>query len=360
MNLGSYIFVNQQYQNIPKTSLKVIEDLQNIYIEQEQYWKVHEVQFDIETESMLSTSQEKSDEEMVEIIPEENPYTLMIESMKDQSIVLEGLKEEIGSALFNEKFRETISTFFPTDTSKPELRDVGHLASEEQQRILDVKNITPWPIGHLLHSNFDVSEERQQNPALNFLTTKPISFRSIYVSKWAYNIMVAYILLLVSGGIVFLFSLLIGGLGETEYPMLVYAVEKSNEDFIHASVDNAYFYFESLLVLILKSGVLIMAQIFFLNSLFSLIGRWLKNHYATIVMTLIIVVAGYFFANEYTSMNGMHLNPFIYFDTWHIVDGWKSIVADSTKVNFINGSIILLVSGSLLFLMGLISGRKRV
>ncbi len=412
---GTYIFVNQQYQNIPKTSLKVIEDLQNIYIEQEQYWKVHEVQFDIETESMLSTSQEKSDEEMVEIIPEENPYTLMIESMKDQSIVLEGLKEEIGSALFNEKFRETISTFFPTDTSKPELRDVGHLASEEQQRILDVKNITPWPIGHLLHSNFDdpstafdkedyklieasqdrntkygnsglfslyryldwnmmlfalgvfilllwtsVSEERQQNPSLNFLTTKPISFRSIYVSKWAYNIMVAYILLLVSGGIVFLFSLLIGGLGETEYPMLVYAVEKSNEDFIHASVDNAYFYFESLLVLILKSGVLIMAQIFFLNSLFSLIGRWLKNHYATIVMTLIIVVAGYFFANEYTSMNGMHLNPFIYFDTWHIVDGWKSIVADSTKVNFINGSIILLVSGSLLFLMGLISGRKRV
>ena len=412
---GTYVFVNQQYQNLPKTSLKVIEDLQNIYIEQQQDWKVHEVQFDIETENMLSAIQEKSDEEMVEFIPEENPFTLMIEGMGHQYKVLDDLKKEIGSAHFYEKFRETISTFFPTDTSNPALWDVGLLASEEQQRILDVKNITPWPIGHLLHSNFDdlstafdnedyrlrkalqerntkygnsglfslyqyldwnmmlfalgafilllwtsISEERQPNPSLNFLTTKPISFRSIYVSKWAYNIMIAYGLLLISGGIVFLFSLLIGGLGETEYPMLVYAVEKSNHDLLYASMDNAYFYFESLLVLILKSGVLIMAQIFFLNSLFSLIGRWLKNHYATIVITLIIAAAGYFSANEYSSMNGMHLNPFVYFDTWHIVDGWKSIVADSSKVNFINGCIILLVSGFLLFFMGLLSGRKKV
>lgn len=84
----------------------------------------------------------------------------------------------------------------------------------------------------------------------------------------------------------------------------------------------------------------------------------MKNHYATIIMTIIVVVIGYFLANHYIAMNGMHINPFVYFDTWNIVDGWKSILANDTKVNYLNGSIILLIGGSILFCIGLLSSRK--
>ncbi|MBE1555920.1 hypothetical protein [Sporosarcina limicola] len=409
---GTSIFVNQQYQNLPETSLKLIEDLQNIYVERQSHWKVLEDEEDMER---LSTSQEESDEEMTEFIPKENPYTVIVEDMEHGYNVLEGLKKEIGSPHFPEKFRETMNTLDSYKDIDPSQWPVTGIASKEQQRILDEKDITPWTIGHSWISNFDdpstafdnehykllkasqerhtkygnsglfsvykyldwnmmlfvlgvfilllwtsISEEQRPNLSMNFLTTKPISSSLIYVSKWVYNGMIASGLLLISGSIVFLLSLLIGGLGESQYPILVYAVEKYKDDLFYSAVDNAYFYFESLLALILKSGVLIMAQIFFLNSLFSLIGRWLKNHYATIIITLIITFAGYFLANQYTSINGMYLNPFVYFDTWNIVDGWKSIVADSSKVNFINGCISLLVSGFLLFCMGLLSGRKRV
>lgn len=44
---------------------------------------------------------------------------------------------------------------------------------------------------------------------------------------------------------------------------------------------------------------------------------------------------------------------------YYVVDGWKSIVANSAAVNFINGSIILFVSGILLFIIGLLAGRRK-
>ena len=113
-------------------------------------------------------------------------------------------------------------------------------------------------------------------------------------------------------------------------------------------------------MLLVKSGFLIVAQIFFLNSLFSLIGRWIKNYYVSLVITLLVSVLGYYFANQYITTSFMYLNPFVYFDTWNIVDGWKSVLASSSSVNFRNGSMILLLSGLLLFLIGFIPRRKRV
>ena len=56
-----------------------------------------------------------------------------------------------------------------------------------------------------------ISDEQRPNPSINFLATKPISLKSIYVSKWGYNLFIAYSLLLISGGIVFIISSLIGG-----------------------------------------------------------------------------------------------------------------------------------------------------
>ena len=346
---------------------------------------------------------------------DENPYTYIIKGLENQYDVIESLKDEIHSPDFAETFRKANHSLSPgsykdmTNT----ILTVSTMASEEQQNILDDKGITPWPLGHRLVSKFDapsqaisnehyeslklfeesntkydnsslftiykyldwnvmlfvlllfvlllwttISEERSPNPAINFLVTKPIRFTSIYITKWAYNLVVAYSLLLISGAVIFLFATLIGGLGETEYPILVYAPNRLEDHFFFSPGDNAYFYFENLATLIVKSGILIFTQIFFLNGLFSLVGKLMKNHYASIVVTLIIVIVGYSLGNHYIEINNMYFNPFIYFDSWNIVDGWKSIEANNGKVNFLNGTVILFISGSLLFCIGLLFKRK--
>lgn len=84
----------------------------------------------------------------------------------------------------------------------------------------------------------------------------------------------------------------------------------------------------------------------------------MKNHYAAIIVTSLLVIAGYFAGNHYIELSSSMYNPFVYFDTWNIVDGWKSIEANNGKVNFLTGTVILLISGSLLFFVGLLVKRK--
>lgn len=410
---GTFVVVNQAFQKLPTIYLNVIDDFQNILIDQQVQWKVIEEEFDLEAEKMKSSSEESKD--ISTEFPEENPYSIMIKDIENEYNNLEGLKDEIGTQDFSKMYREIMESSQSYKELDPSMWNVTVMASEEQQRILDGKNITPWPIGHQWISHFNdpsyavdsvhyklmkssqerntkygnsglfslykfldwnmmlivlgiyillswtsLSEEQRPNPSIHFLTTKPITFKSIYTSKWAYNLVIAYSMLLISGGIVFIISLLIGGLGESDYPILVYATGITDDEMFFSNVDNVHFFFESLMVLIVKSGVLIVAQIFFLNSLFSLIGKWVKNHYVTIIITVLISVAGYFLANQYITVSFMHLNPFIYFDTWHIVDGWKSVLSNSPTVNFNNGLMILLSSGLLLFLIGFIPKRKRV
>ncbi|MCG3087600.1 cytochrome b/b6 domain-containing protein [Sporosarcina cyprini] len=428
---GNFIIVNQQYDKLPVTYLKVIEDLQNILIEQQLHWKVLSDEFDTEREIRL----QESDEEETEL-EEENPYVEMIDSYVYEYNVLEELKKDIHSPDFSDTYRETMNRL-NTYTSYKELDrsfwTVTVMASEEQRHILEEKGITPWPIGDQWISHFQdpsvatdfdrykllkasqerntkydnsglftfyklfdwnvmwlalggfilllwtsLSEEQRPTPSIHFLKTKPILLRSIYLNKWIYNMMIAYGLLLISAGSIFLISSLIGGTGESQYPILVYANSGNDNSFtltlqtseggeggnstdgmFYSNQDNVNFSFESLLVLILKSGILVMGQVFFLNGLFTLVGRWLKNHYATIIITLLVSFLGYFVANQYIATPFMYVNPFVYFDTWNIVDGWKSIVASSTQVNFINGCISLFATGLLLFIVGWVSGRKR-
>ncbi|WP_042477321.1 hypothetical protein [Bacillus ndiopicus] len=407
---GTVVIVNQQFQSMPIKALKAIEDFHNFTIENRAKWKMMEDDFELEKEMQL-LKQQQSGEEID--TPQENPFTAMVEDSNYIYNALESLKGEIHSDDFPEKFRETLQSFdYPTYKEiDGALWTVTVMASEEQQHILDEKGIIAWPLGNHWVSNFDelrkafdnskiikryqdrntkygnsslfsiykylnwnimlsvlavfvlllwttMSDERQPNPSINFLTTKPIRITSIYMTKWAYNLAIAYSLLLISSIFIFLLSTIIGGLGEAGYPILVYTVDRNPDLYFYSIVDDASFYFENLSTLILKSSLLIFAQIFFLNSLFSLIGKWMKNHYATIVVTLIVAAVGYFLANRYIALSGMYINPFVYFDTWNVVDGWKSILARDSKINYLNGSIILLISGSILFCIGLLSKRK--
>lgn len=411
---GTFAFVNQQFLSIPTKSLKMIEDFQIATVENRTHWEVLEDEFEMENEMRIRSLQQT--DEKVET-SEENPYTTIIKKLNSQFQLLESLKKEINSPIFPETLRKTMKSLdFPTYKEIDQtLWTVTIMASEEQQNIIDAKGMTAWPIGHQWVSHFHdpsnaldsnqekllklskerntkygnsslfsiykylgwnimllvfaifvmvlwttLSEEYKPNASIHFITTKPIRFNFIYVTKWIYNLVISLWLLLVSGTFVFLLNAFIGGFGETEYPILTYATEKTKDTFFYSPVDNTYFYFENLLTLLIKSGVLIFTQIFFLNSLFCLIGRWMKHHYATIVLTLMITIIGYFIGHHYIAMDGNFLNPFVYFDTWNIVDGWKSIEAQNDKVNFINGSIILLIGGGILFCIGLLPKKMGV
>lgn len=405
--IGTVVVVNQQYQSIPTLALKAIEKDQNSTIELRTNWELLAADFELQKElQRLNNGTEMDDG---------NLHANTIKQLDHRYALLESLKDEIYAEDFSETYREAMQSLEPGSYKDMASTSwtITEMASEEQQHLLDDKGITAWPIGFKWISNFDapsqaisnehyeilkqieerntkydnsslftvykfldwnimlvvlilfvlllwttISEEKSPAPTINFLVTKPIRYTSIYVTKWIYNLVIASSLLLIAGGLVFLIATLIGGLGEAQYPVLIYATERVEEYFFFATSNNSYFYFENLATLVLKSVVLIITQIFFLNSLFSFIGKLMKNHYAAIVVTCIIVIAGYSFGNQYIDMAINFFNPFIYFDTWNIVDGWKSIEANNANVNFINGTGILVISGSLLFCLGLLVKRR--
>ncbi len=404
---GTVAVVNQQFQTIPTKALKIIESDQKTTLELRTQWELIAAEFELEKEMQrLNDGTELEDG---------NIHANALKHLDNRYELLENLKDEIHSKDFSETYRKAMQSF--DSGSYKDMNNtawtVTVMASEEQQNLLDDKEITPWPLGHEWISNFDnpsqaisnehykilkqiqerntkydnsslfavykyldwnvmfvvlllfvlllwttISEEHRPTPSINFLVTLPIRFQSIYSTKWTYNLMIAYSLLLISGGLMFLIATLMGGIGEAHYPVLIYATDRIEEYYFFSTANNAYFYFENLATLIVKSGVLIFTQIFFLNSLFSFIGKLLKNHYTVIVVTFIIVIAGYSLGNHYIEINSSIYNPFVYFDTWNIVDGWKSIEANNGKVNFLNGTVILLISGSLLFCIGFLFKRK--
>ncbi|MGN7476293.1 hypothetical protein ACTHOQ_00445 [Solibacillus silvestris] len=404
---GTVAAVNQQFQNAPATALKAIENDQNTTIGLRTHWELVAADFELEKEMQrLIDGTEIDDGDF---------HANTIKQLDHRYEVLESLKGEVYSTNFFETYRKTMKLLEPGSykDENSTLWNITEMASEEQQNILDGKGITPWPLGHKWISKFDapsqaisnehyvmlklteernmkydnsslfaiykyldwnvmfvvlllfvlllwttISEEHSPTPTISFLVTKPIRFTSVYITKWAYNLAVSCSLLLISGAFIFLIATMIGGVGEAEYPMLIYATDRQEAHFFLSTANNAYFYFENLSTVIVKSGVLIFTQIFFLNSLFSLVGKFMKNHYASIIVTLIIVIAGYFIGDHYIELTGSAYNPFVYFDTWNIVDGWKSVEANNGQVNFLNGTAILFIGGSLLFCMGLLFRRR--
>lgn len=204
-----------------------------------------------------------------------------------------------------------------------------------------------------------MAEEYHPTITRNFLLTKPLSLKNIYRSKWAYNmgssLSIFFSVLIIFIGV----GWLLGGLGEKNYPMLVYLLNRTAEGDIFASVENIYFNFQPLWVMVLKCICLLIAQLFFLNGLFSLVGKWLTNHYGAIMVTFLFVVSGYLVGQKFIVADWAYLNPFVYFQTWHVVDGWLSIQAHSTKINALMGSVLLFGSGVVLFLLGLIGKVRR-
>ncbi|MEK5080116.1 hypothetical protein MKX73_14395 [Solibacillus sp. FSL W7-1436] len=409
---GTVIAVNEQYRTYPDKALKVIESAQNTIIQDHVHWKMVSDEFEMEQELHRQMAEETGEE--LELL-DQNPYQSMIIQLEMRFVALEHLKGDIQSPTFAETFRDVMSSFEPGSYKESDntLWTLTDMASEEQEILLDDKRIDPWPIGHKWVSNFDdpsqaldqehyerlklyqeqntkygdsstfamyrlvewnimlivlfffifllwttMADEYRPNPSMNFLATKPIRFSSIYIMKWIYNLTISCSLLLITGTVVFLIATFIGGVGDGDYPVLIYATEQMEEHFFFSNANNAYFYFESLTSLLLKSGVLVFMQLFFLNSLFSFVGKLMKNHYAAIIVTSLLVIAGYFAGNHYIELSSSMYNPFVYFDTWNIVDGWKSIEANNGKVNFLTGTVILLISGSLLFFVGLLVKRK--
>lgn len=409
---GTVIVVNEQFRTFPDKALKIIERSQNTIIQDQTHWKLVAEEFEMEQELQRRMAEETGEE--LELL-DQNPYQSMIKQLEMRFEALEHLKADIHSPTFAETFRDVMNSFEPGSYRESDntLWTITDMASEEQEILLDDKRLDPWPLGHKWVSNFDdpsqaldqehyerlklfqeqntkygdsssfamyrffewnmmlfvlflfvlllwttMAEEYRPNPSMSFLATKPIRFSSIYIAKWIYNLTVACSLLLITGTIIFLIATFIGGVGDKDYPILIYATERLEEHFFFSTANNAYFYFESLTSLLIKSGLLVFMQLFFLNSLFSFIGKLMKNHYAAIIVTSILVIAGYFAGNHYIELTSSMYNPFVYFDTWNIVDGWKSIEANNGKVNFLTGAVILLISGSLLFFMGLLFKRK--
>lgn len=409
ITFGSVIFISyQQVQELPRISLKQIEEKQqsirNSITNMEINHENHMVEIEI-----MKKKDELSGSEPGEY--EEDVFLEFIGILNEQYKEYEQLK----SLLRDENFPELYNSLqMKYGEASYKDMDSGNwnitlMASEEQRAILEDLKIDPWPLGTFWLSHFNdpsyaeepetkesyqrlqdqnqkydksslfifykyinwnllaivffayiafcwtaISEERNRESTLHFLVTKPIRFRSIYFTKWLYNLMIAYVILLLIGAFTFLFAAVLGEIGESRYPIPVYATEKLNDTYLFAFLDQAYFSFKELGSMLLTAFGLIAAQIYFLNGVFSLLGRIMKNHYYTIITTLVIVMIGYWLGIQ----KAILFNPFIYFDTWKVVDGWKTIETSSIYATPLTGITLLVVVGSILFLAGFFVKRK--
>ncbi|REB07854.1 hypothetical protein DVB69_07650 [Sporosarcina sp. BI001-red] len=414
--VGTVIMVNQQNEKLPEKALRAITDLQSFYIDRQ-------VDFKLLAEEFEQNRQSEQSDVSTEEETAANPYTEIVEEMMKKASILENLKKQANSPQFVEAYRKTMKSIDDYQSYKEleqTLWSVTVMATEEQQVLLEKKGLSPWPIGDVWVSNLDdpktaaldsqhyktlvekqegntkygnsalftsyrfftwnvpwlvlgvfvlflwtsMAEEKKPVPSVQFLSTQPLRLRSVYISKTIYNLAMAYVLLFVAGVLVFLFNSLLGGIGDAQYPIVTYATaaaaESSKETLFYSPVDLTYFSFDGLGSLLVKCLVLVLAQLFFLNGLFGLLGRWMNHPYAAILTTLFLTIAGVVAASQFPAHDLMVFNPFLYFDTWNIADGWKSVEANSASVNVLTGCLVLVIGGFALFLLGLLSPGKKV
>lgn len=400
--LGVFFYIQNQVQALPRIALNLIDEKQKFITKQITNTELNHENLAVEIEIMRQND-EKLNREPGEY--EEDFFLDFLDVLNEQYDEFEELRRLIYEENFPQLFNDLESKH--SGGSYKDLEQgtwtVSSMASEEQRTILKSSGIDSWPYGVYWVSHFDdpeleedaelaassqylqnqnqkydsssqfmlykffewnmmglilfafvaflwtaVSEERTPQSTISFLSTKPLSFQSVYTTKWLYNLLSAAALQLLVGGIVFCIATLIGGFGESAYPIPVYSIERLAETDFYAFHDQAYFSFTGLGTLILTAIALAFAQLFFLNGLFTFIGKLLKNYYVTVVLTLVVVIIGYWTGTQTVKW----WNPFIYFDTWRVVDGWKTIEAASQYATPLTGIGILVVAGSVLFITG--------
>ena len=207
-----------------------------------------------------------------------------------------------------------------------------------------------------LFSSF--AEEQTPNNTLNFQFSQPRRRISIYWDKHFYNfkVLLGSFLLYLFG--VMFFSSLIGGWGQSEYPIVHYLSkmfgEQNPSTTLYSNPEKLFFEMRSLSKHLSQLLMILLVSIYFLSNLGLSLSVWINNRFVLMTTLISALIGGYYLSVKFIHLPIIKYFPFIYLNSQSLVDGWFSHLGNNDDYHYIFGSLVLIVWSLVILLIGVI------
>ncbi|CEG26221.1 DUF4200 domain-containing protein [Bacillus sp. B-jedd] len=210
-------------------------------------------------------------------------------------------------------------------------------------------------LGCFIFGNNISSERGYKNRSINFYYVQPISLKKLFIAKYFSGLFYTVCFVLIMLSIPFMCGLVTHGLGDANYPVLVYDGGVANsfgQEFAVLNPTNDQFHFIGLGSYIGQSILLSIALVTFLYTLYFLLSLVLKNQNVTIILLLIVTFIGMKIAIPF--------NPFTYIDVHKVLTKELATLNFDQGINLVNGLLSLLtISNILIFILFKLFNRVR-
>lgn len=189
----------------------------------------------------------------------------------------------------------------------------------------------------------------------DLLFTLPTQKNTFYWNKMIYNFSSVVISCIGFMMIYIVVTSFIGGLGEWHYPVVVFDPKEIGiqSDYVGylGTERQLYFHFESVGFVVMQIIVLMTAGVIFMISLATMLSLFIRNRFLALSVTFGIVGVGYFGVLNLQNNVLISYIPFVYLNSYSVVDGWLSHFLDNTDINVTTGTIVLLVWSSIIIVL---------
>lgn len=410
-----YSKVYDDYQQLDEDIFTILSDLQNTFTRTELFYSN---ELDAQ-ERQLDEAIENEEESRVEILTEEVERTreskeVYTELLASYAELLQITPEDGLVAAYNTFMSDYYD--FTLNYEVIEQTPFGDMVNIYYHRYLNEHGIEQRPIGFLKYNNFDnvektpdednisrdfinlfrshddvatdamftleqalkshifiivlvttilflwvsMSDIYQPYKVYSFIFTQPVSYLRLTLSRLVFNILVTGMTVFISALMLFAVAAITGGVGRFDYPVIYYIHNEANHLINYSASVNAGFDIIPIWQVFTSCIVLFVSLFVMVILIFNTIGLFLRNHYVTMLVTIVLTLLGYVFGNYYINEDWMWLNPFIYFNIWDIADGWQSVYADNVRMNLTSGVVISSCVSLLLFAIHLLKKKKRM
>lgn len=181
---------------------------------------------------------------------------------------------------------------------------------------------------------------KKNKPALLFTSGAPK--RKIFISKFITSITISFIMILLIYALLFILGFVKGGFGEPLYPVINYSSVKGSKMFIGTNVSAV-----SMIPKVILSSLLFSLTMTSFIFMVSSTGYKSSN-----VISIVLAITSIFIASKGFLGKFALINPFSYFDPMLFASGGMSFINTTSSINFLYGSIVMIIESVLFFIIG--------
>lgn len=197
------------------------------------------------------------------------------------------------------------------------------------------------------------SNEKGKSATLQLLRTQPIAEKKVFLGKGIQSTVTAVLSSIGLFTFVILVATVLNRFGDWDYPILRYDSKRLMDTSAYAGIrtPEGGGHFIPLGDYLLQSVLLFLCVLLFIIGLSIFISLFLQSQFAVFATAIIIGIAGYVGSIQVIS-DKAHLSPFTYMNIQKITNGEISALVNNPGINMQMGSLVLLASTLLLFLIG--------